>query len=105
MIIFLPITDSDKKIIRVSFIYYLIWVNQDKIWALLNNSSMINTMSFKCNQKLGFKIWKIIVRAQKIKGSVIKIFEMVIANFPIKDKVDKPKFFQKFYLVADINLR
>lgn len=34
-------------------------------------------------------------------GFTLKTFEMVIANFQVKNKIDRPKFFQKCFLVAD----
>ena len=52
--------------------------------------------------KLGFKIWKTNVKAQKIDGSTLKTFGMIIADFQVKDRVGKPRFFQKIFLVADI---
>ena len=36
-----------------------------------------------------------------IDGSVLKIFEMVIADFQIKDKDGSPRFFQKTFLMAN----
>ena len=41
------------------------------------------------------------VRAQKINDSVLKTFEMVIADFQIEDKVSRPRFFQEIFLVAN----
>ena len=52
-------------------------------------------------EKLGFKIQKTNVKAQKIDGSILKIFGMVIVDFQIEDKVGRPKFFQEIFLVAD----
>ena len=53
-------------------------------------------------KKLGFKTRKTNVGAQKIDGSALKIFEMVIADFQVKDKGGRPKFFQETFLIADI---
>ena len=53
-------------------------------------------------KKLGLKIWKINVRAQKIDGSALETFGMVIADFQVEDKGDRPRFFQETFLVADI---
>ena len=44
-------------------------------------------------QKLGFKIWKTNVGVQKINSSVLETFKMVIADFQVEDKVNKPRFF------------
>ena len=51
--------------------------------------------------KLGFQTRKTNVRAQKIHGSILKTFEMVIDDFQIEDKVGRPKFFQEIFLVVD----
>ena len=38
-------------------------------------------MSFSYIKKLGFKIWQINFRAQKIDGFALNTFEIVIADF------------------------
>ena len=58
-------------------------------------------MSPVFTRKLSLYIRKINVEAQKIDGSTLKTFEMVIANFQVEDKGGRPKFFQKTFLVAD----
>ena len=52
-------------------------------------------------QKLGLKIWKTNVRAQKIDGSPLKTFGMVIADLQVEDKVGRSRFFQETFLVAN----
>ena len=51
--------------------------------------------------KLRLKIWKTNIGAQKIDGSVLESFGMVIADFQVEDKASRPRFFQKTFLVAD----
>ena len=53
-------------------------------------------------KKLGLHIWKTNVGAQKIDGSALKTFKMVIANFQMEDKGGRPRFFQETFIVADI---
>ena len=53
-------------------------------------------------QKLGFKIWKTNVGAQKIDGSALETFEMIIADFQIENKASRLRFFQETFLVANI---
>ena len=43
--------------------------------------------------KLGLKVWKTNVGAQKIDDSALKTFEMVIVDFQIEDKANRPRFF------------
>lgn len=52
-------------------------------------------------KKLGLKTWKTNVQAQKINGSILKIFRMVIVDFQVENKIGKPSFFQKTFLVAN----
>ena len=51
-------------------------------------------------KRLGLKTRKTNVGAQKIDGSALETFEMVIANFQVKEKGDRPRFFQETFLVA-----
>ena len=52
-------------------------------------------------QKLGLKIRKTNIRAQKIDGSALKTFGIVIADFQVEDKASRPRFFQETFLVAN----
>lgn len=55
-------------------------------------------------KKLGFRIHKTIVNAQKIDGSKLNTFGMVIALFFVEDKEQRSCFFKKMFLLADINI-
>ena len=59
-------------------------------------------MSSAYIKKLCLKPWKINVRGQKIDGSTLKIFRLVIADFQVDNKVGKPRLFQKNFLVTNI---
>lgn len=43
--------------------------------------------------KLGFKVWKINIRAQKIDNFIVKIFKIFLASFQVKNKLKKVLFF------------
>ena len=58
-------------------------------------------MSLTYAKKLGLKTRKTNVGAQKINGSALETFGIVIADFQVEDKGNKPKFFQKTFLVVD----
>ena len=62
-------------------------------------------MNVNCARKLGFKIRKINIRAQKIDGFALEIFEMVINSFQIIDKIDRSWYFQKKILVVDTKVK
>ena len=69
---------------------------------MLNNGSKVNAINPALIRKLGLYIQKTNVGAQKIDGSALKTFEIVIADFKLEDKVGRPRFFQKIFLIADI---
>ena len=68
---------------------------------MLDSGSKVNIISPVYFKKLGLKTWKTNVGAQKIDSSILKTFGMVIADFQVEDKVSKPRFFQKTFLVAN----
>ena len=51
--------------------------------------------------KLDLKFCFTNIRVQKIDNSTFEIFEMVLASFQVEDKLEKPRFFQKTFLLAD----
>ena len=74
---------NNKKVAKISYIYYPIWFqkSQKQIKALLDSGSEINAMSPAYAKRLGLKTWKTNVGAQKIDGSALKTFGMMIADF------------------------
>ena len=55
--------------------------------------------------KLGLKVCPTNVGAQKINGFTFETFEMVLASFQVEDKLGRPWFFQKTFLLADLSVR
>ena len=83
------VTEASKKaqkviLDQVSCIYYLVQFQKDKgatIQAFIDLDSKINTMTPAYAKELGLQVQKTDVGAQKINGSSLKIFGMVIADF------------------------
>ena len=96
-----PVIDDSEKVVKVFYIYYLIQVEQDQIQTLLDRESEVNAINLDYAWKLGLKIWKTNIRAKKMDGSTLKTFGMVNADFQIEDKVNRPRFFQKIFLVIN----
>ena len=55
--------------------------------------------------KLGLKIRSTNVKAQKIDGSTLKTFEMVLVNFQIENTLWRAWFFLKTFLLANLNIK
>ena len=52
---------------------------------------------------LGLRVYRIDVGAQKIDGSILEIFGMVLASFQVEDKLGRIRFFPETFLLADIS--
>lgn len=42
--------------------------------------------------------------AQKINGSTFQIFEIILVNFQIENKLGKTQFFQETFLITDTSI-
>ena len=58
-------------------------------------------MNLDYAQKLELKIRKTNDGAQKIDGFALETFGMIIVDFQMEDKVNKPRFFQEIFLVTN----
>ena len=61
--------------------------------AWFDSGSKVYTMSPTYVKKLGLKTWKTNVGVQKINGSILETFGIVIANFQMENKIIRPRFF------------
>ena len=68
---------------------------------MLDSGSEVNAMSPTYVERLGLKTRRTYVGAQKIDGSALDTFEMVIADFQVEDKSGRPRFFQETFLMAN----
>ena len=80
---------------RVPFIYYLPCFQKNivGIEALIDLGSEVNAMTLAYASKLDPKVYHTNIRAQKIEGSTLKTFGMVLASFQIEDKLGRAQFF------------
>ena len=53
----------------------------------------VNAITPTYTKKLGLWVQKTDIKAQKIDGSLLWTFKMVIAGFQIEDKLDRAQFF------------
>ena len=61
--------------------------------ALIDSGSKVNIMHLAYARKLGLNARKIDVGVQKIDRSYLDIFEMVIVDCSVKDKLGRVRFF------------
>ena len=95
------VTEKKKELERIPCIWYSItFKNQTK--ALLNLRSEVNAMSQVFAHQLGLTIWKTNVEAQKIDGTTLETYEMVVSTFSMFDKDGRERFFEKSFLLTDV---
>ena len=86
-------TQKRKEVIldQVPCIRYPVQFRKDKrttIQALINSGDKVNAMIPAYAKKLGLRTRKTNIGAQKIDGSSLETYGMIIATFQIKDKLD-----------------
>ena len=103
------VTETNEEVIleRVLYIHYPLRFRKDiaGVGALIDSGSEVNTMTPAYAAKLGLKDRKTDIGPQKIDGSTLKTFGMVLADFQVEDKLGRARFFQKTFLLADISAK
>lgn len=72
--------------------------------ALINSGREVNAMQPSFARKFGVRIRKTDISAQKVDGSRLQTFGIVIASFLMKNKDRKSRFFDKTFLLVDISM-
>ena len=100
------IEDNPLALDWVPCIRYLIRFKKSKVQvqALLDSGSEVNAMTPGYASKLGLKVRPTDVGAQKIDGSTLETFGMVLASFQVEDKLGRTRYFQETFLLADISV-
>ena len=73
------------------------------VLTLLDSSSEVNAIHPTFTREIELPIKPTDVRAQKINGTTLDTYEMVVVAFSVKNKANQVKFFKKTFLVANIN--
>ena len=105
-------TEASKEAYKVildwvACIYYPMQFQKNEeatIQALINLGSKVNAMTPAYAKQLGFQVQKTDVKAQKIDGSLLPTFGMVIAGFQVEDKLGKARFFQQSFLLPETSM-
>ena len=71
--------------------------------ALLDSGSKINTIHPTFARELGVPIRTTDVGAQKIDGTMLDTFRMVVVAFSVTDKANQVRFIEKTFLVANVS--
>ncbi len=97
----MSMTEKIEELEWVPCIWYLVTF-KDQTKALLNSGSEVNAMSQAFAQQLGLKIRKTNVGAQKIDGTTLEIYGIVVSTFSVLDKDGRERFFEETFLLAEV---
>ncbi len=94
-------TEKKEELKQIPCIWYLVTF-KNKTKALPDLRSEINAMNQAFALYLGLKIWKTNVRSQKIDGTILKIYRMVVSTFSVSNKNGRERLFEESFLLANI---
>ncbi len=92
---------TEEELERIPCIRYPVTF-KDQSKALLDTGSKVNAMSQAFAQQLGLKICKTNVGAQKIDGTILETYGMVVSTFSVSDKDGRERFFEESFLLAEV---
>ncbi len=92
---------TEGELERVPYIWYPVTF-KDQTEALLDSKSEVNTMSQTFVEQLGLKICKTNVGDQKIDGTTLETYGIVVFTFSISNKDGMNMFFEVRFILADI---
>ena len=70
---------------------------------MINSGSEVNAILPTFAKQLGLPIRPTNVGAQKIDGTTLDTYRMVVAAFSVEDKANRVRFFEETFLVANIS--
>ena len=94
-------TEKKEKLERVPCIWYSITF-KDQTKVLLDSESEVNTINQAFAHQLGLTIWKTNIGTQKIDGTTLETYGMVVSTFFVSKKDSRKRFFEKSFLLADV---
>ena len=71
--------------------------------AFLDSGSEVNVMHPTFAKRLGLGMQTTNVGAQKIDGTTLEIYGMVVAAFSVTDQADRIRFFEETFLIANVS--
>ena len=96
-----------ENLAQVPYIWYPITFQKKfvPVSALFDLGSKVNAIHLTFVKELGLPIRSTDVKAQKIDGTTLDTFGMVVTAFSVIDKANPVRFFKKSFLVVNISLK
>ena len=75
----------------------------DLLSALLDSGNEVNAMHPAFAERLGLVVQTTNVGAQKIDGTTLETYRMMVVAFSVIDQADRVRFFEETFLVANVS--
>ena len=92
-----------QNLARVPCIRYPINFGKQSMSALFDSGSEVNAVYPAFAMELGLPIRPTDVGAQKIDGTTLDTYGMVVAAFSVENKANRVRFFEETFLVANVS--
>ena len=97
----------EKTLERVLCIHYSVQFKKDtnkaQVQALIDSESEVNVIHLAFAKQLGLPIIPTNVMTQKIDGTILDTYEIIVAAFLVKDKANLVRFFEETFLVTNVS--
>ena len=80
-------------------------MSKAQVRALIDSESEVNAIHLTFAKQLGLPIRSTDIRAQKIDGTMLDIYRIIVIAFSVMDKANRVRFFKKTFLVANVSLK
>ena len=94
-----------SNLLQVLCIRYPINFKKKSMSVLLDLGSKVNIVHLIFAKELGLSIRSTGVGAQKIYGTMVDTYGMIVAAFSVIDKANQVKFFEETFLVANVSTK
>ena len=92
-----------SNLAQVLCIRYLINFRKKSVLAFFDLGSEVNAVYPAFAKELSLPIRSIDIRAQKIDGTALETYEMIVAAFLVENKANRVRFFEETFLVANVS--
>ena len=92
-----------ENLAQVQCIRYTINFGKKSVSTFFDSGSKANTIHLAFAKELGLTIKSTDVKAQKIAGTMLETYGMIVATFLVKNKVNQVRFFEETFLVANVS--
>ena len=97
--------ESLENLAWVAYIWYpiIFWKKSFSMSTLFNSGNKVKAIHSTFAQELGLFIRPTDIGAQKIDNITLGTYGMIVAVFSVTDKANWVRFFEKIFLLANIN--